>query len=101
MITWSKRAIPGLSVLTFYLAFIVIGLFLPSRRGQNGHWVGFGVWLGLLGWCLQCLIDFSLYVPLSLPGVRSPCMGWLLGTRPSCPKQAISSLYRQPGIPKP
>jgi O-antigen ligase len=44
-------------------------------------WLAFAVWLGVLGWSLQCLLEFSLYIPaLSWPAFAF--LGWLLGRTP-------------------
>lgn len=39
----------------------------------------FSVWLGLLGWLLQGLMEFGLYIP-ALAWTAFALMGWLLGT---------------------
>ena len=33
-----------------------------NREGER-RWLPFGIWLGLLGWALQGLIEFGLYIP--------------------------------------
>ena len=63
-----------------YVAFIVIGIAFAYPGGQNGDWMRFGTWLGLVGWSLQSLIDFSLYVP-AIAWCAFALLGWLLGTR--------------------
>jgi hypothetical protein len=63
-----------------YIAFIVIAIAYAYPNGQNGDWIRFGTWLGLAGWSLQSLIDFSLYVP-AIAWCAFALLGWLLGTR--------------------
>jgi O-antigen ligase len=56
-----------------YGAFMVCGLAWtykkcrPNFNNQNlegeRRWLLFGIWLGLLGWALQGLIEFGLYIP--------------------------------------
>lgn len=47
--------------------------------GESWGSVRFAVWLGLLGWWLQGLLEFGLYIPaLAWPGFT--LMGWLLAT---------------------
>jgi O-antigen ligase len=55
---------------------------VPSdARGQNPtphQWLRFAVWLGLLAWSLQGLVEFGLYIPgLAWPAFS--LLGWLLG----------------------
>ena len=53
------------------------------RRGLGGNaaegWLRFAVWLGVLGWCLQGLVDFGLYIPASAWSAFT-LLGWLMGT---------------------
>jgi hypothetical protein len=39
----------------------------------------FSVWLGLMGWALQGLLEFGLYIP-ALAWPAFAFLGWLLGT---------------------
>jgi hypothetical protein len=41
-------------------------------------WFRFSVWLGVLGWSLQSLFEFGLYVP-ALSWLAFALLGWLLG----------------------
>jgi O-antigen ligase len=63
-----------------YLGFITASLWFGWRRlAPQGDWLRFSAWLGLLGWCLQSLLEFGLYIPaLAWPGLA--LMGWLLGS---------------------
>jgi len=40
-------------------------------------WVTFSIWLGLLGWSLQSLFEFGLYIP-ALAWPAFALLGWLL-----------------------
>jgi hypothetical protein len=44
-------------------------------------WLRFAIWLGVLGWCLQGLVEFGLYIPASAWSAFT-FLGWLLGTSP-------------------
>lgn len=45
---------------------------------SSGEWLVFSVWLGVLGWSLQGLFEFGLYIPaLTWPALAF--LGWLLG----------------------
>jgi O-antigen ligase len=46
-----------------------------SKRQQD--WLFFGIWLGLLGWALQGLIEFGLYIPGSAWPAFS-LFGWMI-----------------------
>ena len=80
----------GLLGMVFYTFFIVICIIFSFPRGRSCDWTRFGVWLGLLAWCLQGLIDFSLYVP-SVSWCAFALFGWLIGTR--------GSVENRPAIP--
>src|SRR5258708_39161466 len=91
----SDSGIPG-SLL--YATFIVVALGWTFRRlaplstalnrgaqttranGSNLEgWQIFAIWLGVLGWSLQSLLEFGLYLPaLAWPALT--LIGWLLGT---------------------
>lgn len=81
-----------------YLSFIVIVIVFAFPSRQNGNWVRFCVWLGLLGWSLQCLIDFNLYVP-AIAWCAFALMGWLLGTR-STPGEGDPVIDIDTAVPK-
>jgi hypothetical protein len=69
----SDSGIPG---FLFYSAFIVAAL-IWSYPGKGADWVRYTVWLGVLGFCLQGLMEFSLYLPnLSWPAFA--LLGWLV-----------------------
>ena len=50
--------------------------------------VEFAVWLGVLGWSLQSLVEFSLYLP-ALAWPAFVLLGWLLGVRGRSPKSEV------------
>jgi len=54
-------------------------LWIYLKGGLAGNRLGFSVWLGLLGWSLQGLVEFGLYIP-ALAWPAFTFMGWLLGT---------------------
>jgi O-antigen ligase len=72
----------GLVGFLAYMAFIG-GILLQSRpapdSGLTGGVLRFSIWLGLLGWSLQSLLEFGLYIP-ALAWCSFGWMGWLLGT---------------------
>jgi putative inorganic carbon (HCO3(-)) transporter len=67
----------GLPGMVLYTALIVGTLVFAMRR-NNGDWVRRAVWLGLLGWALQSLMEFGLYIP-AVAWPAFAFMGWLLG----------------------
>jgi hypothetical protein len=44
----------------------------------SDDWQTFTVWLGVLGWSLQGLVEFGLYIP-ALAWPAFAFLGWLLG----------------------
>ena len=62
---------------------LVIGIVLigrPRRTNKFKDWLPFTIWLGLVGWWLQGLLEFGLYIPaLAWPGFA--LSGWLLANR--------------------
>lgn len=54
----SDSGIPG---FLFYALFVATALAVIGRSTLSG--AAFVIWLGLLGWALQCLVEFSLYIP--------------------------------------
>ena len=69
-----------------YTLFIVGALAWGFPRACAGrsagpeHWLRFAVWLGALGWSLQSLYEFGLYIP-ALAWPAFTFLGWLLGKR--------------------
>ncbi|MCX8091596.1 MAG: O-antigen ligase family protein [Verrucomicrobiae bacterium] len=71
---------PGLAL---YATFLVVALWRTRPRtngaaATGGH-LRFAVWLGVLAWALQSLIEFGLYLP-SLAWCAFAWLGWLAGT---------------------
>jgi len=59
-----------------------------SAAGPTEGWLVFGVWLGILGWSLQGLVEFGLYIPaLAWPALTF--LGWLLGRKTPTPRQSL------------
>ena len=52
----------------------------PLVRDSGQDWPAFWVWLGVLGWALQGLVEFGLYIP-ALAWPAFALMGWLLGRK--------------------
>lgn len=70
----------GLAGALAYTAFVAGALVLAYPRQSDGrHWLRFSVWLGVLGWGLQCLFEFGLYIP-ALAWPAFSFLGWLLAT---------------------
>ncbi len=92
----SDSGLPGLLLYTAFIAGALIYGFPsgntstaaagPARaaaergQGRAAALVGsdFWIWLGVLGWALQCLFEFSLYIP-ALAWPAFAFMGLLLG----------------------
>lgn len=72
----SDSGVPGFLA---YCGFIVGSLVYSVRRGRlRNQPLQLGVWLGVLGWCLQGLMEFGLYLPDS-SWAAFALLGWLLG----------------------
>lgn len=69
----------GLPGFLAYTALVVGTLAYAWRRaGLREDWIKLAVWLGLLGWALQSLVEFGLYIP-AIAWPAFGLMGWLLG----------------------
>ena len=51
-----------------------------APRVDSDDWLTFAVWLGVLGWSLQSLFEFGLYIP-ALAWPAFAFLGWLLGRK--------------------
>ena len=70
----------GFVGLATFGAFVVgVMIRTKPRAGEGWGPVRFAVWLGLLGWWLQGLLEFGLYIP-ALAWCGFALMGWLLAT---------------------
>ena len=85
----SDSGFPG---AILYGGFVVLALGYSFRRLKSGRWdpdavnaEHFAVWLGVLGWALQSLMEFSLYIP-ALSWSAFALLGWLV----SCETRADS-----------
>jgi hypothetical protein len=71
----SDSGVPGFLA---YTAMVVCALGYAFRRGGlRESWLKLAVWLGILGWGLQGLAEFGLYIP-ALAWPAFCLMGWLL-----------------------
>ncbi len=73
----SDSGLPGVVV---FVGFVVVSLQRLQRRCR-GDWLRFATWLGLLGWALQSLVEFGLYVP-AVGWTAFWLLGWLWGLPP-------------------
>jgi len=69
----------GLPAALLYGVFVLGAIWRSYPRGAKlkGFPVAFAVWLGVLGWALQGVVDFGLYVP-ALAWTALAWLGWLL-----------------------
>jgi O-antigen ligase len=79
--------VAGLAYLTFVVAMLLCGYAKPVTPE---FWPRFSVWLGLLGYALQGLMEFGLYIP-ALAWCAFALSGWLVAT---CPKRFDKSSAR-------
>ncbi len=70
----SDSGFPG---ALFYLVFVA-GSLTVLRRRVGAQPLTFAVWLGLLGWAVQSLAEFALYVP-AVGWAAFWLLGWLWG----------------------
>ena len=64
----------GVAYGAFAIGIIVCGYQRPRRPEDS---VRFSVWIGLLGWTLQGLLEFGLYIP-ALSWTAFGLSGWLV-----------------------
>ncbi len=77
----SDSGLPGLLAYTLFIFGALARSFpWPGRplATEPDDWLPFAVWLGVLGWGLQSLIEFGLYIP-ALAWPAFTFLGWLLG----------------------
>jgi O-antigen ligase len=74
----SDSGIPG---LLLYASFVVGSLiWIAKRKNFLSDWQNFTIWLGVLGWALQSLMEFALYIP-ALSWAAFAFLGWMAGIR--------------------
>jgi O-antigen ligase len=72
----SDSGIPG---LLLYTGVVAGGLAWIARRKEFlNNWQNFAIWLGVLGWALQSLMEFALYIP-ALSWSAFAFLGWMVG----------------------
>jgi O-antigen ligase len=93
----SDSGLPGAAIYTLFIGAALVRTF-PRRRKSEPRpggspapgadpakpardWLGYSVWLGVLGWSLQGLLEFGLYIP-ALAWTAFALLGWLLGRSP-------------------
>ena len=72
----------GLVGFVFYMAFVAGALYFgrpwSAVSAGDQETLRLSIWLGLLGWSLQSLFEFGLYIP-ALAWYGFACLGLLLG----------------------
>jgi O-antigen ligase len=71
----SDSGIPGFVLYALFAGGLLIKTKPPKLSAETA--LPFAVWLGLLGWLLQGLMEFGLYIP-ALAWTGFALMGWLL-----------------------
>jgi O-antigen ligase len=79
----SDSGLPGFLVYTVFIVSALVWTFPrqgrpPSTGAQD--WLVFAIWLGVLEWSLQGLVEFGLYIP-ALAWPAFGFLGWLLARR--------------------
>jgi len=64
-----------------YAAFVGASLVFLARRSR-ADWLKFAAWLGILGWSLQGMVEFGLYIP-ALAWLAFAILGWLWSLPPN------------------
>jgi O-antigen ligase len=79
-----------------YTAFIVGALLSGRPRTNNGgtDLIRLAIWLGLLGWGAQGLLEFGLYVP-ALAWCAFAIMGTFVAQGPELPKPSQSASFER------
>lgn len=69
----------GIVGCLLYTGLVAGGLvWLALKKGFLADWQIFAIWLGVLGWALQSLMEFSLYIP-ALSWSAFAFLGWMIG----------------------
>ena len=77
----SDSGLVGLLAYALFVGGALIWCFARAARtpaAESDDWLTFAVWLGVLGWSVQSLVEFGLYIP-ALAWPAFACLGWLLG----------------------
>jgi hypothetical protein len=77
----SDSGVVGLLTYALFIVCSVAWSFPKARKTADttsDDWLTFSVWLGVLGWSLQSLVEFGLYLP-ALAWPAFALLGWLLG----------------------
>jgi len=65
---------------TFFIFICASIVYLYRKCSFKYGWETFSIWLGLLGWSLQGLVEFGLYIP-ALAWISFALQGWLWGQK--------------------
>jgi O-antigen ligase len=74
----SDSGIPGLLLYGGFIAGSLV--WIARRKDFLSDWQNFAIWLGVLGWALQSLMEFALYIP-ALSWTAFAFLGWMVGVR--------------------
>jgi O-antigen ligase len=93
----SDSGVIGLISYTAFIAGSLIWSWRTLAKNQSQEDLSdaaalvFPVWLGLLGWCLQGLLEFGLYIPgLAWPAFAM--LGWLLARTARVKERTIQTV---------
>ncbi len=75
----SDSGVPGFLAYTALVVCVLYHIFRKARLRES--WLRLAVWLGVLGWALQGVVEFGLYIP-ALAWPAFCLMGWLLAQNP-------------------
>ena len=92
----SDSGVVGAVVYTIFIASALAWSF--RRGGLARDWLAFSVWLGVLGWALQGLFEFALYIP-ALAWPAFALLGWLLGRSSATYARQVADAGGQRGDP--
>jgi O-antigen ligase len=87
----SDAGLPAFLAYTLFVAAALLRTRPRARVDANAaagaqDWLRFAVWLGVLGWAMQGLMEFGLYLPaLSWPAFTF--LGYLLAISPALPRK--------------
>jgi O-antigen ligase len=86
----SDSGVPGLLAYALFIVTALAWSYPKARKTAApgpDDWLVFSVWLGVLGWSLQSLVEFGLYIP-SLSWPAFTFLGWLLAIKSPSSAQA-------------